>query len=107
MERYRGEASLPQANDSSACLNSPDYYVDGDGEADWDRMDVNLADELMDHAVLKTKFTKLQKARLRADVFAFSPMIGIDNFALGRVSAPVAGEVPSDNEFWRTVEVSE
>lgn len=91
MERYCGEdASLPE-NRLAAPTASPEYYDDVDGEADSDLEGKNAADELLQHTVLKLRFTKLRNACRRAHVFIFSAMNDVVDFVFRRVLAPVAG----------------
>lgn len=93
--RHRGEVPLPQANDSGAHATSPAYYVDMNGEVDWDLADLNAADALLERSVLKTNITQGQVACGHADVIIPLPMTDLVDFARWRVLAFDAVDIPS------------
>lgn len=78
-----------------------------DGEANSNLANLNAAHELSEHTVLKTAVTELQAASCRAGVVVFTLMVDVVDFALGCVSAAVAGEVLSDDGLRLTAEMSE
>lgn len=67
VSHHRGEFLLLGAI-SPGVHSSPDYYVNVDGEADWNLADVNPSDEPLDHTVLRTKLSELQDACRRVDL---------------------------------------
>lgn len=77
--------------------NSPDYYVDLDGEDNWDSADLNASDEPLYHTVLKTNFMELQEVCRRANVGALSSMVNVVHITLCLFSAPPARNVSSDD----------
>lgn len=93
MPHYRGEATPPQASDPGVPAFSSGYYVDVDGGADWLLENLKAVYEQKDQNLLKKKFTALQEACLREDVFVLRYMEEVAAIALGNGSAPIAGEV--------------
>lgn len=66
-------------------------------DANWGVSDLSLADGMLEHIVLKTKFTEFQEACRPSDVVVPSSMIDLLDVALGRVSAFVSGEDSSND----------
>lgn len=104
---YGGEVSSPQVSDLGAPAASPEYYVDMDGEADWDLVNLNAADEQFAYISLKAKFTELQEACGRAEVVDRLSTMNVVDFALGRTSAPVAGDANCVDLLPRNADVSD
>lgn len=63
-------------------------------------------DELLYHTFLKMKFTELQEACRSTDVAARLSIEDVTDFKLARVSAPVAGNVFSNEALRRTAQPS-
>lgn len=72
-----------------------------------DLVNLNSAENSFDHTVLRTKFTELQEPCRCAEICAALSTIDVFNFALARVSAPVAGETLYNDALQRTAGVSE
>lgn len=58
---FRAEIASPQASDLGDSSTFFDYHEDVDGKADWKVSDLNAADELLKHTVLKTKLKKTKR----------------------------------------------
>lgn len=80
-------------SDPDARASILDYYVEVDDKSDWYLADFNTADDPFDLTVLKTNFTELLEAFLRADIAAPLLMEHRDEFALAYVLSPVAVDV--------------
>lgn len=107
MAGHSGEVPSHQTSDPALPAASTDYFVDVDGETDWDLTNMNAADERCKHTVLMTKFTVLEEAFRCSDVTVPFSMTDVVDLALGCVSAPGAGDVSSKHALRRNSEVYE
>lgn len=85
---------------------SPDFYVDFNGDADWDSTNLNAADLPLQHTVVKTKFTELQEACDSAKLTILWSMIDVVDFGFGCISALAAGLVFSNDSLRRSAKIS-
>lgn len=58
----------------------PKYYLNMDGEVDWDLAHSNTADKALDCTMLGTIITELNKSYCTADVAVVSSMIDVIEF---------------------------
>lgn len=107
MARYHEHVPSPQANDLVLFSTSPEYYVQVDGEADWNLADLNAAKVPFGHTVSRKTSTELQEASRRPDFAFISLTVDVVDFALDRTFTPVAGHVTSGSSFWCIFEFSE
>lgn len=77
-----------------------------DGDANWEFLELNGANELLEYIAVWTNFTEVLEAWCRADVVVFSSIGDIVSFVLGRVSAPIASAISSNYTSRGTAEVS-
>lgn len=56
MARHLGENPRPQASDAGVSSTACPYKTNVDGKDNWDLVDINAADELLEHTVMKTNF---------------------------------------------------
>lgn len=77
MAPSHGEVTSPQT--INLCLHATftSYYVDVGAKANGDLLTLNEAYEPLEHAVVKTKFMKLQEGRRRVDVDSPSFLIDV------------------------------
>lgn len=83
MARYCGEVLTPRARDQKAPAASPDCHVDLNGEVNWNSLNLNAAENTLEHTVLKTMFLELKDECHRADVVFSSSMVDVADFATG------------------------
>lgn len=99
---YCDDVPFPWASNQDATAASPSYFISVDGDADWDLADFNAEVEPFRHNVLKTKSMEQEEARRFAYVAFISSMVDVVSFGLGRVQAPEADNVPSNDSLRRT-----
>lgn len=106
MTRFRAEVPSPQANNLSGPTTSPDFYVHVDSEVSWDLTDIDVAEELVECTVLKTKRTEVEEACRSFDFSVSSSMTEVADFPLRRVFPPVADNSSYNDALYRTPKLS-
>lgn len=96
VSHHLGDVLSPGAN-GPGVPDSLDYYEDVDGEANLNLAGLNASDEPLHHTFLKTKLIEPQDVCRRADVVVTSSMLVVVDFALARVSVPLASEASASD----------
>lgn len=104
--RCRSQIPSPQTNELEVLPTSLGYYVDVNGDSDWDPAGLNAADDLLDQTVSTTKLTELQESYRRANLAGLSSTVDVAKFARPHIHAPVTDNMFYNDRLRRSAGVS-